>query len=102
MRLKEYLVHQGIKYKDFARRVGISKSTLWNILWRGNCMLDTALTIEKETNGAVKCKDLLLIEKKIKDKSGPKKCQTLDAPHDDIVDQEQGSGTGDSDEKRTA
>ena len=87
MKLKEYLMHHRIRYKDFAVAINVSKSTLWNIITRGDCMLHTALTIEKETNGAVKCKDLLLTEKKIKDKCELKTHQTLDDPVNDGIDQ---------------
>lgn len=59
MELREYLEINGIKQRSFAKKIGISEFTLHHILNRNkDIMLSTALAIEKETKGKVKCKDL--------------------------------------------
>ena len=70
MNLKDYLYKNEIKQCDFAERLKISRNLLWSIL-KGNhdMKLSLALKIEKETNGLVKCKDLLLSKNLKKEKS---------------------------------
>lgn len=58
MKLKEFLDMEGIRTKSFARRCGVSQVTIRNITLGKPITLEIALTIEKETRGHVKCKDL--------------------------------------------
>jgi plasmid maintenance system antidote protein VapI len=60
MKLAEYFKKMGLQKIPFAKRVGISDSTLFSILREErDVMLSVAIRIEKETHGAVKCIDLL-------------------------------------------
>lgn len=60
MRLKEYINTLGISPKIFAKKAGLSHITIRNLMALSqDVYLSTALKIEKETCGAVKCKDLL-------------------------------------------
>jgi DNA-binding XRE family transcriptional regulator len=61
MKLSDYLKMTRLRQDEFAELVGISKGTLKNILkGKYDVRLSTALRIEKETKGKVKCKDLVL------------------------------------------
>ncbi len=60
MRLKEYLDNLGIAQSKFARKLGISKSTIHNIIeGKVEPVLATAIGIEDLTQGAVTCRELL-------------------------------------------
>lgn len=58
MKLKEYLDENGIKNEFFAKKIGVTKSTLST--WINNKCFprrEKIILIEKETNGKVKAKD---------------------------------------------
>ena len=59
MRLKEYLDINDIKYTTFARLLGVSYGTLFNIFWYGTHRLEIAVKIEELTMGVVTCKELV-------------------------------------------
>jgi DNA-binding transcriptional regulator YdaS (Cro superfamily) len=70
MDLKEYLNDSLIPYSAFARKAGISPSTLDNIIYRHKDMkLSIAMKIEKASNGKVTCQDLYFNSIKKKQKS---------------------------------
>lgn len=59
MRLDEYLNTLHIDPKAFANAIGVSERTIRNVMaGKKDFYLSTALKIEKQTIGAVKCKDL--------------------------------------------
>lgn len=65
MDLKKYLDERGIRYTHFAKQIGISYKTLWDILQgSGVKKIETAEKITKLTEGKVKIKDLGKKEKK--------------------------------------
>lgn len=59
MNLKEYLFREDISQKDFAQKIGVSPKTLWSIMNGADLKLSVAMKIEKETDGKVKCQDLV-------------------------------------------
>jgi DNA-binding transcriptional regulator YdaS (Cro superfamily) len=58
MKLREYLEKKGIKITSFARQIGVTETTMHNILSGKDLKLTTALKIERLTEGAVKCCEL--------------------------------------------
>ena len=58
MKLYEYLESQSINVAGFARRIGVSNRTMWNILRGDGIKLSTAMHIEHATDGRVTCQDL--------------------------------------------
>ena len=70
MRLKEYLDMNGIKYKYFAKKLGISSATIFSIMKNNRDLrLETAWKIVIETSGQVSYEDLLKKKKKSKNDS---------------------------------
>lgn len=65
MKLKEYLDTHGLKYKIFAKKLGMTQANFSNLVNdRLKASLKIALLIEILTNGAVSCEDLARIELK--------------------------------------
>ena len=59
MRLEKYLTSLEIDPKEFAKAIGVSERTIRNVMTgKKDFYLSTALKIEKQTIGAVKCRDL--------------------------------------------
>ena len=56
--LKRYLDSRGIKYCSFAKRIGVDPKTLHRAIKTGNISLQTAIKIENETDGRIRCIDL--------------------------------------------
>ena len=60
VKLKQYLLKNGIRASHFARTLGKFPSTFSRIISGENCPdLATATLIEQETKGAVACEDWL-------------------------------------------
>lgn len=76
MDIQDYLIENEISQTDFAAIVGVHLITLHNIVKKGGTpSLETALKIEKASDGKVTCEDLLLIRK-----NKYRKPRTLRAP----------------------
>lgn len=58
MKLEEYVKREGIRKIKFAERLGVSITTLNNILAGYDLMLSTALNIQRITYGMVRVDDL--------------------------------------------
>jgi hypothetical protein len=101
MKLKEYLDHKRIEYKEFAEMVGISYGTIWNIFHRGNRNLAIAIKIEDLTRGAVTCRDTLTKEIEKKGTPGPHKRLSLDKKPDDGVKKAEKAASTEAKEQAT-
>lgn len=67
MKLKEYFTKNGISLHKFAKLIGVSNSTLYNIIdGKNDVRLSIAIKIEDLTNKAVTARDLLPANPKYK------------------------------------
>jgi len=65
MKLDKYLDQNGWTPTLFARKCGLSYTTIFNVIYEiKNISLNTALTIVKSTDGEVSYEDLAFIPKK--------------------------------------
>lgn len=58
MELKEYLDKYGIKHTVFAKQLGVTAKTLWNVINGHDFKFSLAIKIEEVTEQRVLCKDL--------------------------------------------
>lgn len=58
MKIKEYLDSNGMRYKFFAKKIGITYNTLWRYMKGYKASLFIAKRIEEITDGQVKVEDL--------------------------------------------
>jgi DNA-binding transcriptional regulator YdaS (Cro superfamily) len=59
MRLDDYLIKNRINIKQFSKLTGLSRGAIYNILNYKKIFLETAMIIEKATDGQVTVYDLL-------------------------------------------
>jgi predicted transcriptional regulator len=59
MKLKDYITENCINIRLFAKKIGVSVTTLYSIFEGHDIRLSTALSIEDATKKQVTCRDML-------------------------------------------
>jgi len=75
MRLSEFLKkYRDKKYQEFAEEVGISRTTLYNLMHGRDIKLSVAIEIEDVTNRLVTCREIFdeYIKKPLRKSNSPK------------------------------
>lgn len=65
MKLKDYLDSNGIKYTSFAKKIGVTLSTIYNIFKGNDIRLSIAIKIHQITKGEVSFEDLKPLDLKL-------------------------------------
>jgi predicted transcriptional regulator len=58
MNLREYFEETGTSVVNFAKKAGVSKLTIHNLLGGRDVRMSIAVKIQRATKGKVKCEDL--------------------------------------------